>query len=488
MNFAEAMKKETTKTLTENGGNAYNTTGASSVLDLFAIAGAMRNRIDELPSKFMDACQEDTLLATRLMFYTRDIRGGLGERDAFRSMLVTLSTLRPYTVIKNIALIPFYGRWDDLFVLVDTPVENEMLSFVFKQLIQDIGDMKNGAQISLLAKWMPSINASSPKTKRLARKFAKFLGLTEANYRRTLSTMRAYLNVLERKMSRKEWESIQYNQVPSRAMNVYRRAFYRNDELRFTQYLDDVAEGKQEIKAGTLYPYDIIEKYIGYGYRTQGEDAVLEAQWKALPNYIEGENNIVIMADVSGSMYGRPIATSIGLAIYFAERNQGAYKDLFMTFSARPEFVKLKGRSLVEKIRNAESADWDMNTNLEAAFQEVLSVAVTNKVPSDEMPKAIVVISDMEIDSAIFWNSNWGFYENLEKTYAEYGYQVPNLVFWNVNSRHDTYLVDGNRKGVQLVSGQSASTFKHVLNSFDKTPYQMMLDVLNGQRYSEVVL
>ena len=494
MDFASAMNRETTKKLTENGATAFSSTGVSSLLDLYATVGGMRARQSDVANKFNACYNEDPLLATRLMFYTRDVRGGLGERDSFRSMLKQLSMHHPDVVAKNIDKIPFYGRWDDLFVLKGTPAEAAMWVLLRDQLNADLENMRAGKPISLLAKWMPSINASSKEKIKLANIIAKNFGLTPAKYRKILSTLRDYLNVLETRMSKQEWNKITYNQVPSRAMTKYRKSFYRHDEDRFTQYISDVKQGTETIKAGTLYPYDIVEKYMGkgcydydydYGRRVSIDD-VLEVQWKALPNYVEGEENVIVMADVSGSMSGRPMASSVGLAIYFAERNSGPYKDMFMTFSSNPQFVKLKGESLAEKIANAQSADWGMSTNLESAFMKVLKVAIENHVPAIEMPKAIVVISDMEIDSCA--SRNWSFYDEMVRRFEAKGYTIPNIVFWNVSARHDTFLVDGNRKGVQLISGQSASTFKNVIASIGMSPYDAMLNVLNGERYSSITL
>lgn len=494
MDFASAINRETNKKLTENGATAFSSTGVSDLLDLYATVGGMRARQSDVVNKFNACFNENPLLATRLMFYTRDIRGGLGERDSFRSMLKQLSMKHPEVVANNIDKIPFYGRWDDLFTLMGTPAEGAMWILLRDQLNADLENMRAGKPISLLAKWMPSINASSKEKIKLANIIAKAFGLAPAQYRKIMSALRDYLNVLETRMSKQEWDKIVYNQVPSRAMTKYRKSFYRHDEDRFSQYVADVKQGTETIKAGTLYPYDIVEKYMeknyyGYVYGTwRGTviDDVLEVQWKALPNYIEGEENVIVVADVSGSMYGRPMASSVGLAVYFAERNSGPYKNMFMTFSSNPQFVKLKGASLAEKVVNAQSADWGMSTNLEAVFMKVLKVAVENNVSTTEMPKAIVIISDMEIDNCA--SRNWSFYDEMVRRFEAEGYTIPNIVFWNVNARHDTFLVDGNRKGVQLVSGQSASTFKNVISSIGLTPYDAMLKTLNSERYSSITL
>lgn len=495
MDFASAMKHETIKTYTENGATAFNSTGVSDLLDLYALVGGMRERQDDVLDKFQLSCDEDLLLAFKLAFYTRDVRGGLGERDSFRTMLRYLAHKYPEELIMNLHLIPYYGRWDDLFCLIDTPCAQEMAELVWDQLVDDrFNAMITDTKISLLAKWMPSINTSSEETRKKAMFFIKRFNMSQASYRKMLSALRARLKIVECQMSAQEWNEITYSQVPSRAMMRYRDAFKNHDEERFEDYLEKVEEGKEKINAGTLYPYDLVGKYIyasSFWLRSSisEEDPVIEAQWKALPNYIDEGQNIIVMADVSGSMLcceGRPMASAVGLAIYFSERNNSAYKDMFMTFSSSPAFVKLKGNSLRKKVDQAVSSDWGGSTNLEAAFEEVLRVAVENKIAREDMPKAIVVISDMEINYCA--GRDWSFYDEMVKRFAAKGYEIPNIVFWNVESRQDTFLVDGNRKGVQLISGQSASTFRNVINAIGMTPYEAMLNTLNSERYNPIVI
>jgi len=267
-------------------------------------------------------------------------------------------------------------------------------------------------------------------------------------------------------------------------MMNYRNAFMRHDEERFSQYLNDVSVGKEKINTGTLYPYDIVEKVL-YGHE---DNTVLEAQWNNLPNYIDNECNVLVMADVSGSMKGRPMATSIGLALYFAERNKGAYHNVFMTFSSKPEIVEIKGNTLFNKINFISKANWEMNTNLEAALLKILEIAKENNCSQEEIPKSLIIISDMEIDYCVSQKHKEQFYDYIARIYDENGYQIPNIVFWNVNSRHNVFHVDKNRKGVQLVSGQSASTFKYVINAIDKTPEELMYQILDSDRYKPITI
>lgn len=305
--------------------------------------------------------------------------------------------------------------------------------------------------------------------------------MSERSYRKTLAQLRRYLNVTEVDLSACSYEKILYPQVPSKAMNNYRNAFLRNDEERFREYLDKVSGGEEKINASVLYPYDIVEKILYGGVEN---DPVLEAQWKALPNYVEDEKRCLIMADVSGSMSGRPMATSIGLAIYFAERNKGPFAGRFMTFSARPELVEIKGENLAEKIRYVENAEWNMNTDLEAAFDLVLRTAVRNKVKQEDLPESIVVITDMEFDTCVSGNDL--FYDTMKAKYEAFGYQIPNIVFWNVRSGKSTYQASFDRPGVQLASGQSPVVFESLAKGVNMTPQEYMLSVLNSERYEPI--
>ncbi len=485
MSFADLMREENKWTKTENGADAKNTTD-SALLDMFATIGSMRERTeDEIIKKFELAYQEDPLGAMRCLFYSRDIRGGgLGERRAFRVLLPYIAKSHPEALINNLRLIPEYGRYDDFYSLVDTPLESRVWYIIKEQLANDKLSMDKNEPCSLLAKWLKKADASSKNTRKLGIYTAKALGMSVYDYKRLCNRLRKHIDVVEQRMSARQWDTINYPAVPSRAMMNYRKAFSRHDCERFGKYLEDVQSGKEKINSSTLYPYDIVEKIL---YRHE-DSKVLEAQWSNLPNYVDGDVNAIVMADVSGSMSGRPLATSIGLAMYFAERNKGAYHNLFMTFSGTPEFVELKGETITDKVRYISRANWNINTDLELALMKILEVALENKCPQEEMPKSLIIISDMEIDGCTRQKHRENFYDYVSRVYAENGYKIPNVVFWNVNSRHDVFLADKHRKGVQLVSGQSASAFKNLIGCIDKTPVEMMYDVLNGERYQKVTL
>lgn len=504
--FAQAIEKETAKTFTENGATAINTTG-NELLDFFSTCGSLR-KSDEtrICRLFADAYKSDPLLATKCLFYTRDIRGGLGERRTFRILLKYLAINHPEAIKQNIELIPEYGRFDDLYELIGTPLEQDMWDYVEAQLDKDLKLKHENKPCSLLAKWLKTANTKgSRETAKLGVYTAKKLNFTVKFYNRVLKNLRSYLKVVEQKMCAKQWNEIDYQSIPSRAANIYRNAFFKHDELRYKKYLDSLTKGEAKVNASTLYPYDIVESYArlashsneysdlfdilgrglyNYRYINIKEDQLLEAQWKALPDYVGKDVNAIVIADTSGSMSGRPINAAVSLAVYFAERNTGAFHNLWMSFSKSSKFQKLKGETLLQKLLSLDTSDWDMNTNLKAAFNHILDVATSNHISNDEMVKSIIVISDMEIDACC--SKNWLFYDTIRDEYRDHGYDLPNIVFWNVNSRHDIFHADANRKGVQLVSGSSPSTFKYLIGSVGKTPTELMLEVLNSPRYSMI--
>lgn len=500
--FIKAMQTEENVTYTENGMVAVKSTN-DDLLNLFGSIGALRNRgknkldnINEVERLFSAAFAEDKLLALKTAFYARDIRSGLGEREVPKLIFKYLANTYPEIMRKNIYYIPCFGRFDDLYALVDTPVENDMWDLVRAQFNIDLDSMSHGEPTSLLAKWLKSVNTSSAESKKLGRLTASKLGLSEKVYRKALSELRSYIDVVEAKMAAGEWDKINYSQVTSLAMKNYRTAFYNRDGERFKEFIDKVTTGESKINASTLYPYNILE---GYELSTWGThisvnndyDAVLEEQWKALPNYVDGKKNVLMMCDTSGSMSGRPLNTSVGLGIYFAERNEGVFKNKIMTFSSKPSFVTLKGEKLIEKVKSIPSIV--ENTNIEAAFDLVLQTSVKHNVPAEDMPVAIVIISDMEFDVATrvdYYSQGgiWTFYDEMKTRFNDAGYEIPNVVFWNVDSRQDVFHALCEYKGVQMASGQGVSVFKQILNNFGKTPYEAMLEVLNRPEYDCITI
>lgn len=483
MNFAEAAKKTTEFTLTENGAFAYNTAAQGALLDMFSVAGALRSRSEEeIIAKFKDAFAEDALLATKLLFYAGNIRGGLGERRTFQICLNWLAQNHPEIAIKNIMNVPHFNRWDILIkAYLGTDAEDQMWTVVEQQLRQDCHNYFEKQPISLLAKWLPSVNASSKITRQMAKiAYRKLHFLNEKEYRTVLHQLREYLKVVENLMSQGRWNEINYEAVPSKAMLRYRNAYAKKDNERFREYQQKLVKGEAKINASTLYPYDLVEKY-SHCYHVSAVDEIIEAQWKALPNYLTESKNILVMADVSGSMLGRPMDTSVGLAIYFAERNQGDFHNLYMTFTDRPHYVLIKEEdSLAQKVHQVMHTDVGYNTNLEKAFETILATAITMNVSPENMPEALVVISDMEIDNYMHWYGV-DFVDEMKGRFEAKGYQFPKLILWNVEARKDTFLTQS--QDVIMISGHSPSQFKALINCLDKSGYEVMLEVLNDPMY-----
>ena len=485
MNFAEAAKSKSNFTRTENGAVALKSTGNACV-NFFGTVGALRgaenSRIERL---FAEAHSEDSLTATKIVFYARDVRGGLGERETFKTLIRYMAQYHPEALRPNLHLVGEYGRWDDLYALIGTPLEDDMWCIMKAQFEKDLKALHSGDSISLLAKWIKTADASSDKTRKLGIKTAHELGYEVYNFKRIVRAMRKRIRIVESQMSANQWNEIEYSHVPSRASLIYRNAFRKHDEERYSEYINKAVRGEEVIHSGTLYPYDLIEK-VFYHYSRFIDDATVEAQWRQLPNYIDEKNNVIVIADTSGSMRGRPLYTAVGLAIYFAERNKGAYHNLWMNFSEQPSFQTVTGETLYQKLNSMDFRNWGSSTNLKAAFDLVLKTAEKNNLPQEEIPKAIVVISDMEIDYC--GDRDWSFYDKMEHRFAKHGYHIPNIVFWNVNSRHDTFHADSKRRGVQLFSGQSASTFKNVLASIGMTPVEAMQKVIGSDRYNPITI
>lgn len=483
MTFMTALESEMNVTETLNGAKAYEST-LNKCLDLFGKIAACRNNVKQAQKLFAHAYAENPETATRILFWARDIRGGQGEREVFRNLFKYLVEENGEIGAKLVSLVPLYGRWDDLLVLEDTSAWETVLNSIQNQLNLDRVSYKAGEAVSLLAKWMPSINASSKDTKRIGRKIAAHLGMTEREYRKVLSNLRTHINVVEKAMCSKEWSVIDYSKVPSRAAFMYRKAFAKQDATRYSEYLSAVEKGEAKINASTLYPYDIVEQYLYKGARN---DKTIDLQWEALPNYMEDKTfNGLVVADVSGSMMGRPMAVSISLAMYIAERNTAeVWKNKFLTFSERPELQSIVGSTIGKRIDNLSRAAWGMNTDLMAVFKTVLDAGVKNDVPAEEMPSKLIIVSDMQFDQCCRSNKRTNF-EQIQKLYRKAGYEMPQLVFWNVNAIGGNVPIQAHDTGTCLVSGCSPSILKSVLTDSVLTPVDTMNETVYTERYDAV--
>lgn len=481
------LKNEANLTHTENGAVTYQST-QSECLDLFATIGALRRESDEeITNRFLRAYAENADLAMKALFFARDIRGGIGERRVFRTILKWLAHNELQSVEKNIPYIAEYGRYDDLLALMGTKCERVVLAYIKKQLETDCKALEAGESVSLLAKWLPSVNASNEDAIRQAKRIARALGMNDAQYRKTLSALRAKINIIENNLREKDY-TFDYSKQPSKAMLKYRKAFLRNDGDRYDAFMSRVAEGTEQLHTGALMPYEIIHPFFVNGGVSDEERKAIDATWNAQEDFTDGENALVVI-DGSGSMYGGsdpiPATVALSLGIYYAEQNTGAFHNHFITFSENPRLVEIKGKDIFEKVRYCHQFNEVANTNIQRVFELVLKAAVKNHVPQEEMPSKIFIISDMEFDYCTEDCSLTNF-EYAQKLFSEHGYQLPDLVFWNVSSRNRQQPVSVNDQGVALVSGCNARIFS-ILKSGILSPYAVMMDVLGSERYAAIV-
>lgn len=482
------LKQESNKTFTENGAVTYSST-LSDCLDLFATVGALRRESEEeIVSRFMRAYTENKDVAMKLLFFARDIRGGLGERRVFRTIIRWLSCNETESLRKNLHYIAEYGRFDDLMILFSTPLEKDMLEYIKTQLYKDIEGMENGGDVSLLAKWLPSVNASNCETKRLAKKVARFLQLDDAAYRKLLVRLRAHICIIENNLREKDY-TFDYEKQPSKAMFKYRNAFIRNDGERYNEFLNKASCGEVKLNSKVLTPYEIITPFFKRNVSDEERNSI-NTTWKALEDFTNDENALAVI-DGSGSMYGGadpiPATVALSLGIYFAERNKGAFKNHFITFSETPQLVEIKGDDILDKVRYCHDYDEVANTNIQKVFELILNAAKKNHVPQEELPKRLYIISDMEFDYCAD-DANLTNFEYAKKLFEDAGYKLPDVVFWNVSSRNRQQPVTKNEQGVLLVSGCTPRLFSMMADGSlsDRAPYEFMMEVLMSERYKKI--
>jgi hypothetical protein len=448
-------------------------TSASPVLDLFGIIGSARGT--DITKQFTASFVEDADLTLRMLQWARDIREGAGERATFRNLLSALESTDPTLAGKLMHKIPALGRWDDLFAYKNSINRNQAFALIAEAL-----EAKNG----LAAKWMPR---KGP----VAVELTRYLGLSPKAYRKLIVGL---TNVVETQMCAKEWEAINFSHVPSVASARYQKAFGRNAKESYAAYIAELkkpiaerADPKVKINASAVYPYDVVKSVI------KGNAAVADEQWKALPNYI-GDAKVLPMVDVSGSMgslwysHGdlQPIDIAVSLGLYCADKNTGVFKDLFLTFSGKPKMEHLKG-TLSQKMTQMSKANWEMNTNLHAAFDEILKIAVNGNVAQEDMPDMLLILSDMQFDACTRYDNS--AMQMIKRKYKDAGYNVPKIVFWNLSSygkENGNTPVKFDKNGTAHVSGFSPSIMKHVLadDLEEFTPYNVMVKTLMSDRYA----
>lgn len=496
MTYLESLKTEANYTRTMNGAKTHGSTG-DACLDFFAVAGGMRyRRRNDQINLFDRAYIETPELAAKLLFHLRDIRGGMGERMLFRTLLRHVAFAWPETAKKNVKYITEFGRWDDLLCLLGTPAEEEAVRVIKLQLADDMAALKKRelgdeeAHISLLAKWLPSDNTSSPKTRSKARKLMKALGMDSKEYRAMVTALRARIGLVERNLTKKQPEKVNYEAVPAQAMLKYRCAFEKKDGGRFSAFLGEVKKGKKRIHTDTLFPYEVLRPFFKGGWWSATDAkgmAALEQLWNHLPGAI-GSANAISVVDTSGSMYWaeklKPALISQAMGLYCAERCEGVFHNHLITFESEPHLMKIKGSTLRDKLRYIGSMPVGGSTNLEGVFDLILRTAVNAHAKQEEMPAVLYIFSDMEFNCAIE-NPSKTVYEACKEKFEAHGYRMPAVVFHNVNSWQMQAPVTAHTKGAALQSGASTHALKEKFDG-NITPMDHMLRVLNAKRYSMI--
>lgn len=491
--FMNGLQNATNYAVTENGAMAYRTTN-SKLYDLFALGGAYRKRSDEdCILLFKNALEENETLALKCLFYLRDCRGGQGERRFFRVCYQWLANKHADIARRNFEQIAEYGRYDDIiYTLIGTPLENDALNFIKNQLALDI-ECKTP---SLLAKWLPSENASATSTKRMGNVIREYLGMNHKQYRKTLSVLRERINVLERLMSANRWDEIEFDKIPSKAGLIYKNAFARRDIIA-KKYEAFAKSETTTVNASTLYPYDVVSKAVtgtsGWGYNfakmSDTDRAMVEKYWNNLPDYLEGKPcKMMCVVDTSGSMTGSeasaPINVAIGLGMYCAERIGGPFKDHYISFASRPQLIKIEGVDFVDKVRRIYRTNLCDNTDLIKTFEMLRKIS--KQANPEDRPETIVVISDMQIDSGSTFSYGTSVATEMEVERARWeadGMEMPKLVYWNVEARGDANFLDDG-PNVTYVSGCSPIIFQQVISGV--TGYELMLKKLNSSRYEAI--
>ena len=493
----EELDEQDNYSLTENGAVGYESSKSALVDINYKVASLRNSDEDEIVALFNDAFRENKEYALKWLFFARDIREGLGERRLFRICYKRLFELDNVLFKQNLHNIAEYGRWDDLICLIGISCDSDEYigNMIREQLEEDIRNCEANKPISLLAKWMPSENASSRQTKILARQLMKILNISPRKYRLMLSRLRSHSNVVETQMCNNEWNEIDYEKVPSLANLRYKDAFMKHDMERRLDYLASVSKGEKKLNMKVATPVDVVTKYCDRR-KIRDFDPTLELAWKNLKD-IMVEDTLVV-ADGSGSMLtkvsGDTTALDVAnaLAIYTSEHNSGVYKNKYITFSSKPRFVDFsKANSLCEKIQIAQRYSEVSNTNIEAVFDLILQIAIKNRIPQNEMVKNILIISDMEFDEAqTIWRSSapvltQPLFDLIKRRYSDAGYALPKLIFWNVNSRTGTIPLTENELGVALVSGFSQNVLKMVMTN-NLNPYDILIETITSPRYDTI--
>ena len=476
MNLLDGMKKK--NTILNKKGSEYFSTSFDSNLDMFTLLTRFSDE-NTIVTLFKKALLENEELAIANLLYILDIRNGKGERRLFQIMFKYLCNNNRILALKVLSFISELGRFDYILIGIDTLIEKEVVSLIKEQLNIDI----NSDSPSLLAKWLPS-HRSYGHNNLLAKKLIKLLNISEREYRKTLSDIRSKINIVEKNLTDRNYYNIDFEKVPSKAMMKYRGVFQRNMTDEFSLYVDSVKEGKSKINTSGLFAYEIVKKILVGSVENL---ELCNLMWENQKDILSGvDTNLLVVADTSGSMcrFGLlPISTSIGLAIYIAQRNKGFFKDHYITFSEKPVIQKICGNNICEIISNMEEINC-YNTDIDKVFELILNSAIENKLSQKDLPSHIMIISDMEFDRGVKSIGGTNF-DGWIKMFEEVGYKLPKIIFWNVAGNASGVPVTKYEKDVVMVSGFSTNILNNLLELENYTPVDIMMESLS--KYLEML-
>ncbi len=468
MSFLENLKQNSTIKNTKDSRYYASTYDAN--LDIFT--GISRyNDTDEIINKFKNALVEDKTLALANLLYILDIREGKGERLLFKTIFRYLCLNEKELALVILPKISELGRWDYILEGLDTLIDTEVISLIKKQLEID----KNSETPSLLAKWLPSHRTHGVKND-VAKKIIRKLNITEEEYRKTLTALRKKLNLIENNLTKKDYSSIDFEKVPTKAMLKYRDCFNRNCNEKYSQYLADVQNGTKKINTSGLFCYEIVRNIL---LGLPVDVSLYDVMWNNQKDFLNGyDKNLMVVADTSGSMEDYeclPLSNSIGLALYIAERNKGVFKNHFITFSENPKLQEVIGKDILDKVHNIECEV--ANTDIDKVFELLLDTAEKNNSKQDEMPSHLIIISDMEFDQGIYSKQGTNF-EGWKKAFKEKGYELPKIIFWNVAGNTMGVPTTKFENDVAMVSGFSTTILEHLVKLEEYNPSIVMLNTL----------
>jgi len=487
-------------------------------LDMFAYSSRdPKQDYEKNKNRFKNALIENDEIALANLLYTLDIRNGKGERALFKSYFYTLIEMNKDCAIQILPYIPELGRWDYVFEGIGTEIEENVYELIRAYLMMDIKNYNENKPVSLLAKWLPSIKTHNKKNY-FAVKLAKKLNLTEKEYRKILSKLRDSLNIVEKHITNKEYEKIEYISVPSKAMVKYKNLFFTKDEVRFKEFIEELKDSKKA-KYDNLFMNDFAKMYldnlmkIGINYfyeRTikeacrllfnnfflkdleensqillqnfKNEKNLINTMWKK-QSKIEFDKNVLVIADTSGSMEGTPFETAISLAIYISQNNKSEeWRNKFIIFSSDCiEYSYDKDAEFTDIIDNIPLIA--ENTNIDKVFKKILNDSIEKNLPQlDE----VIIISDMEFDM-VQDKKDMSNFKHWKSEFAKYNYELPKIIFWNVARNVESFPVTKLDYGTCLVSGYSKNILKSIIDIENFDPIDIMLKTLEKKNYFKMV-